>query len=329
MKVVFDVDVPFAWAHGGVQVLAEKLMSHLPKLGVEVEPLRWWDPNQKADILNLFYHPGENVRFAQEKNIKIVNYSFLDSFTSRNKLDLYLRKQSIRILNLFMESFVSAKGFNMNKYSDGFVFPSDNDKLLSHYLFGTDMNKSFVILHGVDDRYLSEQSIGAKTSDYLICISTIHERKNTVLLAEIALSLKIPILFLGRPYHIEDPYYKIFLGMVDNKYIVYKGFVEDDQKYQYLKDSRGFILLSKSESGCIAVLESLALKRPVFLPNYNWATAIYSGSAVFGDMTNKDRLKLQIKNFYNVPPHLREFKVSSWNEVSLKYKLMYEQILSQ
>jgi glycosyltransferase involved in cell wall biosynthesis len=328
MKVLFDVDMPFAWAHGGVQVLVEELMKHLPMVGVEVEPLKWWDPKQKADIINLFYHPDQKLIFAKEKGIKIANYVFLDNYTSRSRIDLYFRKKMIALLKYSFGNIDSVKGFSMKKYSDGFIFPSSNDKMLSHYLFGTDINKSFVILHGVADKYFCNSIQNPNKSDYLICISTIHKRKNSVMLAEIALSLKIPIYFLGRPYNTEDSYYKRFLSIVDNKYVVYKGFVDEEEKFKFMMNSKGFILLSKSESGCIAVLEALAIKLPVFLPNYSWATSIYDSSATYGDMTNIKRLKSQIKTFYNAPPCLKKFKVSSWDEVSLKYKQMYEQILS-
>src|SRR5207253_8514081 len=43
---------PFFLAHGGTQTLIESLMSEIARLGVEVEPARWWDDRQRGDILH-------------------------------------------------------------------------------------------------------------------------------------------------------------------------------------------------------------------------------------------------------------------------------------
>lgn len=65
MKILFDVDHSFTYCHGGVQVLVENIMKHLPEFGVEVEPLRWWEKKQSAAILQLFYNPTPTALFAK------------------------------------------------------------------------------------------------------------------------------------------------------------------------------------------------------------------------------------------------------------------------
>ena len=52
MKVLINCHVPFMLAHGGVQTQIEQISAALEKLGVSVEPLRWWDGNQSGDILH-------------------------------------------------------------------------------------------------------------------------------------------------------------------------------------------------------------------------------------------------------------------------------------
>lgn len=57
MKVIFSHAVPFFLAHGGMQTLTEALMGEMSRLGVEVEPERWWDSNQRGDILHYMGRP--------------------------------------------------------------------------------------------------------------------------------------------------------------------------------------------------------------------------------------------------------------------------------
>ena len=52
MKVIVSHNIPFYLAHGGLQTLIQALMKELTLLGVDVQPERWWDPDQTGDILH-------------------------------------------------------------------------------------------------------------------------------------------------------------------------------------------------------------------------------------------------------------------------------------
>ena len=41
MKIAFDCRVPFALAHGGVQIQVEQTQAVLGRKGLDVDPLRW------------------------------------------------------------------------------------------------------------------------------------------------------------------------------------------------------------------------------------------------------------------------------------------------
>ena len=43
MKVLINCDTPFILAHGGMQVQIEQSLAALTAIGVQAEPLRWWD----------------------------------------------------------------------------------------------------------------------------------------------------------------------------------------------------------------------------------------------------------------------------------------------
>jgi len=320
MKVLFDAKPPFAWAHGGAQVLVEKLMRHLTELGVEIEPLRWWDEKQTGDVLCLFYWPNSSIQYAKKRGLKVVNYVFLDGFTSKSNVSLWGRKILIKVFRSIFNNYATELGWNYNSLADAYIYPSDYDKSIGHFLFGADLSRSHVVLHGVDDRYLVKNDVFSPKGDYLISVGTIHERKNTLLLAEIAKRTKVPVMFLGKPYSSDDPYFQEFAKMVDGKYVIYKGFINETEKIGYLRQARGFILLSKAESGNIAVLEAFASGCPVFLPDLGWARGIYDGYAIFGQLADREKLIAQIRDFYSQADKIKErCPVSSWREVSEKY----------
>ena len=327
MKILFDVEYPFASAHGGEQVLVEGLMTHLPELGVEVEPLKWWDEKQHGDIINMFYLPSNAAKFAKIKGIKIVSYVYLDGYTSKGKKELFGRKLFIKAFNRVFANYATSLGFKYPIIADAYIYPSNPDKLMGNYLFNAELDKSYVISHGIDDKYFIEKNLPVR-SNYLISISTIHERKNNVLLGKIAKKLNLPIIFLGKPYGKNDPYYLEFLSLVDNKNVIYKGFVGEAEKIEYLKRARGFILLSKTESFNYATLEAFALGCPAFLPDLGWARGLYDGYAEFGDLKDMSKLQCQIQSFYNCPDRInKKYLVPTWKEVSQAYLDVYKSIL--
>jgi hypothetical protein len=84
MKILFFCNPPFFLTHGGMQTLAEALMRELAGLGVEVEPERWWDENQRGDIMHYFLRPPiANVRAAHAKGFKVVMTENLGQTASR------------------------------------------------------------------------------------------------------------------------------------------------------------------------------------------------------------------------------------------------------
>lgn len=65
MKVLFDHHLPFAFAHGGLQVQIEQTVASLNEIGVEADFLRWWDGSQRADVIHFFGRPSlDYISFA-------------------------------------------------------------------------------------------------------------------------------------------------------------------------------------------------------------------------------------------------------------------------
>src|SRR5690242_18638533 len=99
MKVLFNYHIPFAFAHGGLQIQIEQTQAALLQSGVVVEPMRWWDETQTGDILHHFTRIPENlVSLAQRKGFKVVMTELLTEQGSRSNSRLRLQKMLTRTL---------------------------------------------------------------------------------------------------------------------------------------------------------------------------------------------------------------------------------------
>ena len=108
MKVLFDCPVPFMLIHGGAQTQIEQTMAALEKLGVSVEPLRWWDENQSGDILHHFCRMSSPLLCAaQQKGMKVVVAELLTGQGSRSPARIKLEKLLRRLLLLALPGRVA------------------------------------------------------------------------------------------------------------------------------------------------------------------------------------------------------------------------------
>src|SRR5437667_5888698 len=111
MKVLFDVDHAFAWAHGGVQVVVEHLLVALPRLGVEVEAMRWWDSVQTGDVIHTFYKPRGQLEIAKDRGYAIVSNIFLDYLSSNGALELAAKEYFIATFKKLLPNYAKDLGW--------------------------------------------------------------------------------------------------------------------------------------------------------------------------------------------------------------------------
>src|SRR5262249_22789403 len=137
--------------------------------------------------------------------------------------------------------------------------------------------------------------------DYLISVATIAPRKNSVLVARSARIAQVSVLFLGKPYNEDDPYFKEFTELVDGRLIRYTGFVSRDEKHRLLRGARGFVHMSQYESGCIALYEAAAAGLPLLLPTLPWATGVYQHARdkQFVPIKSPQFLAAKLRKFYD------------------------------
>jgi len=333
MKIHFSHPLPFFLAHGGSQALIEALMRELTNLGVQVEPVRWWDDNQTGDIIHYVGRTNlSSIRLAHEKKFKVVMTDLLDQTASRSPLRLFLQRTAIRAGRAVAPGLAGNYSWGIYQELDAMVFAVGHEWEVAQYLFDANPQRGNIIPHGLETGALNQLAIPAAEADCLVSVATIHPRKNNLLLAQAAQIAKVPIVFLGKPYSPDNDYFLRFKELVDGKYVRYPGFVTEEEKYRYLREARGFALLSQFESGCIAVYEAAAAGLPLFLSNLPWAAKSYpqAKNLRLAKLRSANRVASDLGQFYQQAHRMREttFPVLSWREVAQAYLRLYEKVLA-
>lgn len=332
MKVLFFSSPPFFLAHGGAQTLVEALIRELKAVGVEAEPGRWWDDQQRADIIHYVGRPNIlDVRLAHEKGYKVVMTDLLDQTASRSRGRLFLQRSFRQIFGRGLARVTSRLDWQVFREVDAMVYAVPHEWEVAKYVFGARADRGHVIPHGLEEEALVELAAPQTEEDYLISAATIHPRKNSVLLAEAARHAQVPVVFLGKPYSTSDPYFKRFKSLVDDKYVRYPGFVSAEEKHHYLKGARGFVLLSQFESGCISAFEASGAGLPLLLSDLPWATKSYPEAKriSFARLRDAATVAQDLREFYERSHRLptTNFPILSWRQVALRYRELYDAVL--
>ncbi len=313
----------------------DNLFKHLPAFGVEAEPLRWWDSSQTGDVLHTITRPETAVvRLAHEKGIKVVMSDILDATASRSNARLFLQKNTIRLAKKLAGGLTAKLNWEVYQEADALVFVLPREQEVAQYLFDAPPARCHVINHAVEPDALEQLSLPEVAGDHLISVATIAPRKNTLALARAARAAKVPIVFLGKPFGEDDPYFGEFKKLVDGQYVRYPGFVSREEKYRLLRSARGFCLLSFGETGCIAIHEASAAGLPLFLSDLPWARQGYRAAKTgitFVPPTQPESVVEALGKFYRessrLPHHI--FPVQSWRDVAEQYVQVYRKVLAQ
>jgi glycosyltransferase involved in cell wall biosynthesis len=335
MKILFSYNFPFFLAHGGAQTLVEAVMRELAGLGMEVEPERWWDENQKGDVIHYFNRPAlQNVQLAQKKRFKVVMTELLDQTASRSRMQLLAQRSFTKLARaLVPPSLLGRIGWDVYGQLDAMVYAVEHEWEVAQYLFGARPDRGWVIPHGLEAEALRQLALPQEQEDYLVSVATIHPRKNTVLLAQAAHRARTPMLFLGKPYAADDPYFLEFKKWVDGKIVRYPGFVSTEEKWRYLRGARGFALLSQFESGCIAAYEAGAAGLPLLLSDLPWASRVYAKARAvkFVRLRSIAEIAADLGSFYALAHRQpgTTFPLLTWRQVAEKYADVYRTILGR
>jgi glycosyltransferase involved in cell wall biosynthesis len=334
MKVLFSHHLPFYLAHGGLQTQIEELARELAALGVEVEMERWWDARQRGEIIQYFGRPPSvlPLRLARQKGFKTVMFENLDQTASRPQRALWCQRTITRLAQRAAPGMVLRMAWEAYRELDALIYATELEWRVAQYLFNAPAERGHVIGHGLRAEALEQLRRPAPAGDHLISIATIAPRKNTVLLARAARAAQVPVVFLGKPYAAQDPYFQEFKSLVDGRYVRYPGFVSEEEKYALIRGARGFALLSQFESGCIAVYEAAAAGLPLLLTDLPWAAKVYEQvpRARFVAPRDESSVAAALARFHREASRATEptFPVGTWREVARRYLAVYEKVLA-
>jgi glycosyltransferase involved in cell wall biosynthesis len=331
MKIIFNCHVPFMLAHGGGQIQIEQTMAALEKIGVSVEPLRWWDDTQRGDVLQHFGRIPTNIlRAAQGKGMKVILADLLTEAGSRSRGRLKLQKVSQRILaRVLPRSMVMAFSWDSYVLADACIALTPWEARLMTELFDAPPARVHVVPNGVEDVFLKSPRV--ERGPWLVCTAVINQRKRVLELAEAAVQAQTPLWIIGKPYAGSDPYSQRFLAFARKhaKMIRYEGPIMDRAKLaRAYRGARGFVLLSTIESLSLSALEAAACECPLLLSDLPWARTTFGQGASYCPITSLRKSAPVLKRFYEAAPNLKPPpKPSTWLDVAKELKVIYEQLL--
>jgi len=334
MKVLFDHPTPFLLAHGGFQIQIERTQAALQSVGVQVEPLRWWDPDQKADLIQFFGRPLTSyVGFAHAKGMKIVLAELMTGTGSRTPSQLRLQKLMIRFTRRFApQSMTFRLGWDSYRQADAMVALTGWERQLMIDLFDASPDRVHVVPNGVEEVFLRATPPSTR-GPWLVCTAVITERKRVLELTEAAAHAKTPLWILGKAYGEDDPYSRRFLELVQKhpEVIRFEGPVQDREKLaQIYREARGFVLLSTMESLSLSALEAAACGCPLLLSDLPWARTSFKDQARYCPVhAGTHRTAEILRAFYDAAPHIAPpERPQSWDAIAAQLKSVYQSCLN-
>jgi len=331
MKVLFDHPSPFFLAHGGFETQILQTKAGLESLGIEFA--RWWDREQKADLIHYFsVARPEYLRLAQTQKLPVVMTQLFTETCNRPTWKLILQGAAVQTI-LSVPLFRATKDqLNWSAYraSSHLVVGLEAEKDVLFKVFRVKPSRVSVVPLGLSKTYL-EVSPGDRRGDYLITTGTITPRKGTVPLAMLARAAQVPVLFVGKPYHPSDPYWAQFQSLVDDKWVRHHAHVESElEMISLLGGARGFVLNSQFENWSLSVSEAVACGLPLLLPHQKWSRERFGSEArYFARPGSRQNVEI-LRHFYEDCPQLNAPKIRlfGWPEVAERLKEIYSTVLS-
>ncbi|TSA34351.1 MAG: glycosyltransferase [Verrucomicrobiaceae bacterium] len=339
MKILIDHNEPFLLTHGGFQILIEKTAQALRMEGLDVEYLRWWDPEQKGDVIHFFgrANPG-SIHFAHGKGIKYVMHELLTSQGSRSKTQLRLQGLLNKVLRRSLpSSFRLPLRWDSYRMADAILASTGWEAWIMRTLFDAPASRLHIIPTGADDVFFKSSAGRAPVRNSpLVCVATITERKRVLELARAAAQAGVPLTFIGKPYSENDPYYLKFLDVVKKSdgIVSYRGAIGDHASLApVLQQARGFVLLSTMETQSLAAMEAAAAGCPLLLSDLPWARDTFGDTATYlrppqntGDFSSSLPGALRAFND-NSSRHASPPPPATWSEVARQLVRIYKQLL--
>lgn len=331
MRVLFDHSSPFLLAHGGVESQILKTKSALEAHGVEVDFLRWWDAEQRGDLIHYFNAaPSSYLGLARKIGMPVVMTTLFSTTCNRSNLRLLCQG----VLTQLLLQLPGGEGVKrqliwrtFNECAHNFVGLAA-EKYVLEKVYRVSPKKITQVPLGLSEKFL-QTGHPARQQNHLISIGTITPCKRNVELAKLARAAEVPILFVGKPYHLEEDYWKQFTNLIDGKFVKYHPHViQEEEIIKLLQAARGFVLMSSYENWCLSAHEATACGLPLLLPDLKWSRERFDNQASYFSGNLKTDVQI-LKKFHaqatmqKAPP----IKLWSWKEAVVPLINVYQSIV--
>ena len=333
MRVLIDQSLPFALAHGGAQIQIERTRSALQEIGVECEFLRWWDGQQRCDLIH--YFGAASSTYLHHARIAKVPVVMTQLFTETcNRPAAQLKRQGLLVKTLlaapFGEGIKRQLAWRSYQNCDHNIVGLEAERRVLQTAFLVPPERVSVVPIGLSRAYV-QANPARRNEPELICTGTITERKNFVELAQMALAARVPIRFVGKPYHPDDPYWLRFRQLIDNQWVKHSPHVDTEaEMISLLQTARGFAFMSDYENWCLSAHEAAACGLPLLVQDQNWSRERFGNQARYlPDIGMTQRNIEALKSFYADSPNLPapKIKLHDWTEVARQLAAVYATLL--
>jgi len=334
MKIIFESPTPVMLAHGGAHIQIEQTRAGLEAIGVEVEYLRWWDKDQTGDLIHYFGTPSNSfLELARAAGKPVVMTNLFTESCNRSASRLAFQGMMIKTAIHFpiIRQVKGQLNWQVYAHATHNVAGLKCERTVLEKAFHVPSDRISLVPLGLSANFL-KAGPGRREADHLICTGTITQRKNSVELAQLALAAGTPVLFLGKPYHSGDPYWRRFQALLDNRIVKYAPHVESEREMAaQLQSARGFVLMSMFENWCLSAHEAIACGLPLLVQDQNWSRECFGDQVrYFGNIGFNPENVAALKKFYDDAPRLKPpgIRLYDWTEVAAALKKVYEKVLA-
>ena len=335
VKVLIDNTLPFALAHGGAQTQVELTRQALEHAGLEVEWLRWWDDRQRGDLIHLFA-PADigYLQLARQKGMPVVLTTLLTAECNFPPAQLRRKRWKVALMPK-VPGFAGISGlmpWNSFHLCTMNVVGLAIEKRVLEDVYGVPPAKVCAVPLGTSEAYL-RAAPSPRAGDHLICTGTITARKRTNDLARLALRSETPILFVGKGYRPDDPYFLEFQSLVDGRFVRHQPHVDGEPAMiELYRAARGFVIYSDVENWCLSAHEAAACGLPVLLRPLPWAQERFGAQARYfaGREPDPSADPAILREFFDQAPALPPpaINLPGWPEVGERLREVYAACLA-
>ncbi|HEY2329760.1 MAG TPA: glycosyltransferase [Verrucomicrobiae bacterium] len=335
MKILIECAVPAMLAPGGTQVQVEQTKAGLEALGVEVEYLRWWDRAQRGDLIHYFGTPSNSfLDIARSAGLPVVMTNLFTETCNRSDFRLTLQGWLIRAALKIPLARQVKNQLNWAAYNHAThnIVGLACEKFVLETVYRVPAERISVVPLGLSETFL-RAGTGRRQEPHLICTGTITQRKFFVELAQMARAAEVPVLFVGKPNHLDDLYWQHFKSLIDDRWVRYQPHIDSQaEMVALLQAARGFVLMSQFENWCLSAHEAAACGLPLLVPDQKWSRERFGGAAhCFKTIGYSAENIRRLKQFYADAPGLAApaIKLHNWAEVAEQLKEIYSQALGR